>query len=490
MHYKGIVSGNWDTIFSQTAGHMGVYQVENISNTDSNYPSGAYTYGGVMSWQLANSTFKLYAPHTGQLHYQTGWNNDEYSGWRKIWDTGNDGSGSGLDADLLDGQQGSYYNQSQFTGSAFISRNSSNPIAIDSVTTNMVGYVNSSSAAGYSDGAGFSAAYNSSWVGQLFVDFRTGKLSTRGKNSGTWQAHRFMWDNLNDGSGSGLDADLLEGYHASTTRNAANTIPIRDGNGYLQLGWINTTSGSTSSSAIDRVYSSYDGYIRYSSASNFLHRQGSTYFQANTWIQLTGVHGLYAPTVNDAHFLPNNQTSYGTWRSIGSRGGYDGIMFDGGGNVAIMYDSSGNGGIYRQASGRWYTYHHLGNNCLAIGDSTTSSSYSAYVHGALYATGNITAYSDRRIKENIITLDSALDKVNALRGVYYNKIDDPEKTKQIGFIAQEVNEVVPELVTYAEDVDQYGVNYGNATALLVEAVKDLTQQVKDLKAEIEEMKNA
>jgi hypothetical protein len=165
-------------------------------------------------------------------------------------------------------------------------------------------------------------------------------------------------------------------------------------------------------------------------------------------------------------------------------------MFDGGGNVAIMYDSSGNGGIYRQASGRWYTYHHLGNNCLAIGDSTTSSSYSAYVHGALYATGNITAYSDRRIKENIITLDSALDKVNALRGVYYNKIDDPEKTKQIGFIAQEVNEVVPELVTYAEDVDQYGVNYGNATALLVEAVKDLTQQVKDLKAEIEEMKNA
>ncbi|MGY8866782.1 MAG: tail fiber domain-containing protein, partial [Methylophagaceae bacterium] len=53
------------------------------------------------------------------------------------------------------------------------------------------------------------------WVGQLFVDFRTGKLSTRGKNNGTWQAHRFMWDNLNDGSGSGLDADLLDGNQAS-----------------------------------------------------------------------------------------------------------------------------------------------------------------------------------------------------------------------------------------------------------------------------------
>ena len=47
---------------------------------------------------------------------------------------------------------------------------------------------------------------------------------------------------------------------------------------------------------------------------------------------------------------------------------------------------------------------------------------------------------------------------------------------------------MPELVTYAKDVDQYGVKYQNTTALLVEAVKELTQQVKDLKQEIEEIK--
>ena len=105
MHYKGIVSGNWDTIFSQTDGHMGVYEVQNISNTDTNYPSGAYTYGGVLSWQLDNSTFKMYAPHTGSLYIQNGWNNDEYSGWREVWDSGNDGPNSGLDADTVDGVQ-------------------------------------------------------------------------------------------------------------------------------------------------------------------------------------------------------------------------------------------------------------------------------------------------------------------------------------------------------------------------------------------------
>ena len=118
MRYKGIVSGDWDTIFSQTDGYMGVYEVQNINNTDTNYPTGAYTFGGVMSWQLTNSTFKLYAPHTGTLWYQTGWNNDEYSGWRKIWDSGNDGTGSGLDADTVDGIQGASFLRSDVADTA------------------------------------------------------------------------------------------------------------------------------------------------------------------------------------------------------------------------------------------------------------------------------------------------------------------------------------------------------------------------------------
>ena len=191
---------------------------------------------------------------------------------------------------------------------------------------------------------------------------------------------------------------------------------------------------------------------------------------------------------NSATFKANTVTSYGSWCTSGSRGGYDGIVFDGGGDTALMFDSGGNGGMYRQSGGGWYNYFHVGNNCMGINDSTTSSSYGAYLTGAFYATGNITAYSDRRVKENIVKIDNALEKVNKLEGVYYNRIDDESKTKEIGFIAQDVNEVVPELVTYAKDVDQYGVKYQNTTALLVEAVKELTQQVKDLKQEIEEIK--
>ncbi len=54
-----------------------------------------------------------------------------------------------------------------------------------------------------------------------------------------------------------------------------------------------------------------------------------------------------------------------------------------------------------------------------------------------------------------------MDKLLRLRGVWYNRIDDETKKRNIGVIAQEVDEVLPEVVTYAEDVDEYGVAYGN-----------------------------
>jgi len=80
----------------------------------------------------------------------------------------------------------------------------------------------------------------------------------------------YFWNNNNDGAGSGLDADLVDGLDVHTARNDnANKIVRTDSNGYIQAGWINTTSGDQGTSAIDRVYASYDGYIRYYSPTNF-----------------------------------------------------------------------------------------------------------------------------------------------------------------------------------------------------------------------------
>jgi hypothetical protein len=236
-------------------------------------------------------------------------------------------------------------------------------------------------------------------------------------------------------------------------------------------------TGTASSLSIGGDAGTVGGY----SASNFLGKNGNTYYQVDTWLQLNGVHGLYAPGTNGAHFYPNNSSSYTTWTISGNRGGYGGI-YDGYSAVAgFMYDSAGNGGVYRETSGRWYWYYHLSNSSMGINSSTTSASYGLYVTGAIYSTSDIVAYSDIRKKTDIVTIDKALDKVMAMRGVFYTKIDDINKGRQIGVIAQEINEVLPEVVTYAADVDEYGVKYGNIVGVLIEAIKELNEEIKILK---------
>ena len=87
------------------------------------------------------------------------------------------------------------------------------------------------------------------------------------------------------------------------------------------------------------------------------------------------------------------------------------------------------------------------------------------------------------------TIDGALDKISNLRGVSYNRNDIDDKSKKIGVIAQEVNEVVPEVVNYNKDNDKYSVAYGNMAGLFIEAIKELKAEVTDLKKEIQTLKS-
>ena len=119
---------------------------------------------------------------------------------------------------------------------------------------------------------------------------------------------------------------------------------------------------------------------------------------------------------------------------------------------------------------------------MGVNSSTTSASYALYVSGAIYSTGDIVAYSDRRKKTDIVTIDSALSKVKEMRGVFYTRIDDEEKVRQVGVIAQEMNDVLPEAVTYAADVDEYGVKYGNIVGVLIEAIKEQQKEIDELKS--------
>ena len=101
------------------------------------------------------------------------------------------------------------------------------------------------------------------------------------------------------------------------------------------------------------------------------------------------------------------------------------------------------------------------------------------VFGAITATGNITAFapSDRRLKTDIRPISQALKKVKDLAGVAYTLKESGRA--EIGLIAQDTAEVVPEVVREGSD-GIYGIAYGNLVGLLIEAIKELDARVTDI----------
>jgi len=114
-----------------------------------------------------------------------------------------------------------------------------------------------------------------------------------------------------------------------------------------------------------------------------------------------------------------------------------------------------------------------------VGINDTTPSYALDVTGTIRATGDVIAYSDARVKENVETIPNALDRVKAMRGVGYNKIGSEERS--IGVIAQEMLDVMPEVV-HTDDQGMHSVAYGNLVGVLIEAMKEQQQQIDELKA--------
>jgi len=105
--------------------------------------------------------------------------------------------------------------------------------------------------------------------------------------------------------------------------------------------------------------------------------------------------------------------------------------------------------------------------------------------GTITAATDVTVSSDVRLKSNIETIDSALNKVKAMRGVYFDKNDK----RSVGVIAQEMQEVMPEVVVTDDTEDKHlSVAYGNLVGVLIEAVKELSEEVSELKNNVQTVK--
>lgn len=118
-----------------------------------------------------------------------------------------------------------------------------------------------------------------------------------------------------------------------------------------------------------------------------------------------------------------------------------------------------------------------------VGIGNSAPTVRLQVQGAILASDNITAYSDEKLKKDVITIEGALDKVKQIRGVRYTQI--ASNNVGIGVIAQEVQPYVPEVV--AQNGEYLSVAYGNMVGLLIEAIKEQQKQIEALQQQVQSL---
>ena len=168
--------------------------------------------------------------------------------------------------------------------------------------------------------------------------------------------------------------------------------------------------------------------------------------------------------------------------------------------MGAAYRSAADGSGFGNMYGLTYTHTNVG---TGTNESISGLSHqlqhrhngtlTAAIGNGLWTAYNVTAFSDIAVKTNLEVIPNALEKVCSINGYTYERIDyvkdeddpnSPDILRQAGVVAQEVEKVLPEVVSGEEG--NKAVAYGNMVSILIEAIKELKSEVDDLK---EQLKN-
>jgi hypothetical protein len=371
-----------------------------------------------------------------------------------------------------------------------------------------------------------------------FVIFTGGASSNQRLNSDTGLIYNPSSNTLTATTFSGnattasnaTNAGTLDGYDSSTSATA-NTVAVRNSSGdilmrYAQTSYVNMSHSASTRSSDSVFYSSTDDYIRKNNATGFRAslnvptRTGGS--ASGTWS--ISISGNAATSTNcngkagsvTISYNNNANSSYQMlWGSGTSVYGTSGIVCNPSANsitASTFYGSfSGNASTSSNCNGNAKTSTNCNGNAstssncngkagqVTINNSDSNSNYYMLWHSGntVYKTNGIycnpgtdTVYasnfdsiSDIRVKDNIKTLEGSLDKLQEIRGVEYDRNDQESRPHQLGVIAQEVEKIFPDVVNTDEE-GKKTVTYQQLIPVLIEAVKELSQEVNDLKSEL------
>jgi len=321
-----------------------------------------------------------------------------------------------------------------------------------------------------------------------------------GADALTWRGSKIFHAG-NDGSGSGLDADTLDGLQLATGRNSvANQIVRTSDVGYAEFGWINTTSGQHTST-VTKVYSTYttDGYIRHCTP-NHLANSITSFGD----VKLAAGKHLMRSDHHSGHLE-------GSYNNVGANSAKSNPIFTIGSsynpNASTLSNMYGIGYSHTNASFISFTgASGWGMYVAADGDARV---YLGGSNGNISCTGTLyQSASDGRLKTNVVPITDPIEKLKKIRGVTFDWVEDiaseydfhPHSMHEHGVIAQEVQEVIPDAVDTAPFNGNYteknGTDHNFLTVqrdkiipLLIESIKEQQTLIESLTARIESLEN-